>query len=327
MPPSSSRGRGGRAPDGGSMSGQPTTGGSFTMGGVFGGGDEEGSEYQQGGANDEFYNEEYGDPLAWQEMIYGYLPDQILAYVDSLGEDPRTYGAWIQSQMPNVLSYLDSVTQSSPLGMDPARQQAFFASPDGFQVLFEMGLQWFSARDSRLQGLGGGRPKGGGGRGRGGGGGGPRRPTAEEIRAQFDVDELADGITGMWQGMLLDKPKDARSMAKAYVEEIVKNPEQKLDFQTYVKKKIENTDRYASIFKDLPDGVDAATHIQRYYQSALQYLRPENAESTAIQGVQFGADPNAFRGLLNRQEEVQNSSAFIGKLEGRMSRMRGVLRG
>lgn len=292
-----------------------------------------GPTHTPGGDNREFYEDEYGNQLeqggedfSWAEMIYGYLPNTILNYAESQGWDPRTYGGWVDQQMPELLTWLDSIVYSGPTTTvaDRAERQAnFYQTPEGFQHLFQLGLNWFASRDSRLRGINGSRPRGGRGRG----GGGSRGPSADEIRAQFDLDQLSDMAAGIWRGSLLEEPKNARDMAKAYVEEIVKNPKQKLDFETYIKKRVESSDRYASIYRNKPEGMDAPTYIQRYYQSALQFLRPRNAEDVAIQGAQFGADPNAFRGLVNRQDETISSTPFISKIEDRMTRVRGVLRG
>ena len=104
-----------------------------------------------------------------------------------------------------------------------------------------MALDWIGAKDARFHGMvaggGGSRSSGGGGRGRGG-------PTAAEIRAKFDLDELADAVEDQWYSALLTHAPDARGLARAYVDQVVANPQQKLDFNTFVEKRIENTSRY-----------------------------------------------------------------------------------
>lgn len=157
---------------------------------------------------------------------------------------------------------------------------------------------------------------------------GSGRPSAEDIRNQFDVDQLAQNATDLWRGYLLEEPDDARGIARDYVNAIVATGgQQKIDFGTYVQKRAKETSRWASVYRSKPENVSEIDYIGRYHQAALQVMRPQNADSVAIGGAQLGADSAAFAARLGRTDEVQRSSSFIDGLGTRMNEVSKVLRG
>lgn len=150
---------------------------------------------------------------------------------------------------------------------------------------------------------------------------GSRGLTAAEIRQSFDMDELSRTVTQLYQGMLFDEPRDPRGLAKAYVDAIVANPDQKLDFESFVTTQIEKEPRYAAIYANKPAGMTAGQFMAPYMNSAAQVLRPSNAGEAARAGAQLGSSPDAFREKLGRSREAQVSTPFITGLENRITQL------
>jgi hypothetical protein len=117
-------------------------------------------------------------------------------------------------------------------------------------------------------------------------------------------------------------------MAKAYVDKIVKNPDQTLDFDEFILgNNIQKENRYASIYKQKPSSMSEQEFLQPYHQTAKQILQPDAAAGAAIGGAQFGASAAQFQERLARSNEYQTSSPFMQGLEGRMSSIKGLLKG
>ena len=150
---------------------------------------------------------------------------------------------------------------------------------------------------------------------------GTRKPTAQEIRQSFDLDELTNAVSNMYRGLLLDDAADPRAIARAYIEAIVSNPDQKLDFDTYVEGYIDKEPRAAAIYRNKPDSMSKAQFLQPYMQSAQQVLRPGNAAEAARAGAQLGSSPDAFREKLGRSREAQVSSPFITGMENKITQL------
>ncbi len=164
--------------------------------------------------------------------------------------------------------------------------------------------------------------------GGGGRGSGARTLTAEEIRNMFDLDELAKAVNDMNRGLVLEDHNDAKGLARKYVDAIVATgAEKEIDFETFVRNKIEATARFKNIYKRKPESVSAEAYMAPYLQAAMQMASPGEAAAIAIGGAQFGASAESFRQRLNRTDNVTGSSPFINALEGRMNNLNAVLRG
>ena len=170
-----------------------------------------------------------------------------------------------------------------------------------------------------------GKPSSGSGRARG--------PTAQEIRNMFDVDQLTDAANTIWQGWLVEDAPEARKLAKAYVDEVVRTKgENEIDFQTFITNKIKKTNRYGLIYQNKPDGLSEQQYLQPYVQSARQIMGGGQGQETAVAdvatgGAALGASGDAFGQRLNRTAGVQNSSGFISGMEDRVRGVSNLLRG
>lgn len=76
-------------------------------------------------------------------------------------------------------------------------------------------------------------------------------------------------MNDLWFNAVLDSAPNPRGLAKAYVETIVKDPEQKVDFDTFVRKRVENSKRYKTIYRRKPEGMPHEQFLQPLYQTAL----------------------------------------------------------
>lgn len=162
----------------------------------------------------------------------------------------------------------------------------------------------------------------------GGGGGGGGGLSAEDIRNQFDIDQLAEAASNIWRGMLLTDDADTRGMAKAYVEAVVAGKgEKKIDFTEFIRGKAKKTGRYASIYRNKPESMSEEQYLSPYFQSAMQVARPGKADEIAIQGAQFGASASAFAARLKRSEAATSSAPFMQDLQRRLTDINEVFRG
>ncbi len=206
-------------------------------------------------------------------------------------------------------------------GMQRLGGEYFLKTVEGFNQLKEAAVQWYS--NVLPFNAGGGSFRGGGG------GGGRRSLTPDEIKKQFDLDELAERATEIWRGILLTDDFDARGMARAYVDAVIAGKgEQRIDFDTFIRNKARETDRHASIYKNFkPGALSEEQYLQPFYAAAQQVLRPENAADVAIGGAQFGADSATFGARLRRSEEATSSAPFIGELETRLTDLNNLFKG
>jgi hypothetical protein len=202
--------------------------------------------------------------------------------------------------------------------VDPNARQ----SPDGLNAMTEWAISWLSGKTGfpLITDSGGG--------GGGGGGGGAKGPTAEEIRDQYDLAQLANNVDDMSRGLVLAEHRDAKGLARKYVDAVVDTKAEKvIDFETFVRADIEKTSRYKSIYANKPESVKAENYIAPYLNAAMSMVRPHDADEIAIGGAQFGASADQFRQRLNRDDAVTGSSTFISGLEGRLEELNGVFKG
>lgn len=164
----------------------------------------------------------------------------------------------------------------------------------------------------------------GGGRG----GGGPKGPTDADIRNRYDLDRLSAIASDIWRGMLLDDNTDSRKMARAYVDEIVKSGGEKtIDYTEFIRSQARKTDRYASIYVNLPEAMSEEQYLTPYFQSAFNVVRPGDAADIAIGGAQFGSDKATFTSRLQRTDAATSSAPYINQLQSRLEGLNKLFKG
>jgi hypothetical protein len=296
-----------------------------------------------GGDNTAYYAQQQNDNTSWIDNLNNTILDELRAAGEDAGYSEDAMNQIFDGNISHMLTDLDRellrgqatslagrayrIMEETPVGMRKAVDASVYLTDrDGIEATTNYARAWFQQRYPELQttweiGTGGSRSRGGGG--------GSRGLTAEQIRQQFDVDQLAAAVQNRWRGTLLTETDKSRDIAEDYIEEMVASGgKQKLDFDTYVDKKIEATDRFASIYANKPKSMSTAQYLQPYVQSAQQIVGATNeAAQLGIQGAQFGASGAAFQARLNRTDAVTSSAPFINKIGERMTALRGMLRG
>lgn len=274
--------------------------------------------------------DEFDDEFFWQDAVIGRIKDDIKAVSKAYDVDVSAIDGWFNGQQTNLLKYLNGFMVKAGTTGYGGGPEFYTGTPQGINQLFTLARGWvglqFPAFNELINGMG----NAGGGGGGGGGGRGPRKPTAAEIRAQFDVDQMVSAINDMSRGLVLAEEKNARSIANGYINAIVANPEQELDFETFVRNKILGSARAKVIYAGKPESLSHEQFLQPYVQAFQQMAGPgfgDQLSDVATAGARLNADPNAYRARLERTSQVQASSPFLNKLGERMAGIRGVLRG
>lgn len=288
------------------------------------------------------------DPFDWATLVGQNIALDMGYWADLNGEQlgfvEQMYGQFASGMFDAIYSQLfvaaDTSRQNAPAlvkgeiargeanpeeyGVMGMGSQYYTQTLKGMQEMVDFARNWMSTKTGfDLVAA----PRSGGSRGRGGGGG-RSGPTEEDLRNQFDLDELAEGINNMNRGLVLEEHADAKGLARKYVDAIVATKgEKKIDFETYVRGKIEGTSRFKNIYAHKPESVSAEAYIQPYLQAAMQMGTPDEAAEVAIGGAQFGASAESFRQRLNRTENATGSAPYINQLEARMNNVSSVLRG
>lgn len=205
---------------------------------------------------------------------------------------------------------------------DAMAKDFFMGSIEGYNLLVSSVWDWFNRKSPVDLGQYG-KPSG-----PGGSGSGRRGLSEQDIRNQFDLDQLSEAADSIWRGMLLEDTADSRSMARAYVDAMVAGKgEVKIDFTEFIRQRAMKTDRFAAIYQNKPSSLSPEQYMAPYFAAAQQVARPDTADDIAIGGAQFGSDANTFGARLRRTDEATSSSNFINELQGRLSGLSGVFRG
>jgi len=271
--------------------------------------------------------------FSWIDFLEDSLVKQFSGYYTAIGLDPLQARAAVLSNFNALGHYLDdeimgvSFDEAGQASADPRMQAFYTTTSTGLNALFNISRNWLISHDANLGRVarlaGGTQPT------RSGRGGGGRGPTAAEIRQQFDLDQLSNSANDLWRAHLLEESDDPRGIAKAYVDAVVATGgQQKIDFATFVRSRIEKTSRYASIYRSKPESVGALDHLTPYHQTARQVMgSTDEAAEAAIGGAQFGASGASFAARLSRTDAATSSAPYIQSLEQRMNALSGVLKG
>ncbi len=257
------------------------------------------------------------------QSLWGFIQNEAAGQAEALGLSEWEYSSIMGASRQNVwdftLRFAEAYTQE---GSD--KDMSFLTqNPEGIRLLFTVGWNEFRSLNpvfGKLSGFGT-KPSGGSGRGASG-------PSAQDIRNRYDIDELAQGADSIWRNMLMDTPKSSRSIAKGYVDEMVRTKgEKRIDFVAYVRKRAMETNRFSVLYTNKPDSIEPEAYLARYAGVAAQVLAPKNVEEAATGGARIGADAASFGAKLARSDEVTGSAPFINGLENRMRNLSKVFRG
>lgn len=284
------------------------------------------------------------DSSDWRMKIQTQLAADLRAFAEKAGYPAFTLDSWLRDQMDSLMRWVEpfvltqdalneiraSIPEGSAGGPATAVTAPFYEGlanphvPEGLTHIYGL------LRDKIAIQFPGFSGDTGGGAG-GGGGGGSRLPTSSEIRQMYDMDQLTDQAQKLARAYLVEDHPDPRGIAKAYVDAVVSSKgQQKIDFTTFVKGRLERTPRWQQIQRGNKTGIDPLEYVSRYAQQALQTLggnRGQGIGDVAAEGAALGGAPGTFQKRLEREDAVRNQSTFISGLEKRISGIANVLRG
>lgn len=251
----------------------------------------------------------------WEEGLLQDLGRGLVSRARELGLGERTALNWLEDSFPSVLKWLELNVFTHGLGV-PLK-----STPGGRQQILSVARAYLNGQWPEMFGDITGTT----------GAGGPRKPTADDIRNRYDVEALAGGVNDMWRAYLKEESEDPRGVARAYVEAIVSNPDQALDFEAYVLGRIRGQGRWQVMYANKPDGQDELSYLQPYDTLAQQYLGGSGGDTGRLgravaQGAGLGATPDAFRQKLQRTDEFSSTDTFINGLGAKVRGARAVLR-
>ncbi len=257
-----------------------------------------------------------GKRAPWEEYVIDIVNFEIGNAAKFLNIDPDPYFTWFASHQTEMLN---GITPSAGF----FRENPQLLTVEHLNGFAQMGVWWLRGQQPHLADGLGKEPF------KKGGGGGRRGPTASEIRASFDVDELSRGVTQLWNAWLMEEPKDAVGIAKAYVEAIVRNPEQKLDFKSFVLREIEGTAKYAVLAKNKPTHQPYEDFIGPLMAQASSFLG--GGEGTQVgdlvgDAAQLASSPDAFAQRLGKERQITGSAPFLQSMEAQLRAVKGVFK-
>ncbi len=280
------------------------------------------------------FEEEY--PFDWRTKFRTDAVSQIERWSETMQVSKFALDAWVRDHMDGAIGYIkenlfayNSVRKpqfnedKGVMELGPAQPWAP-STPADFEQIWNLGISYF-AMESGLPFHQ--KP------GSGSSGSGSRGPTAQDIRNMFDEDQLTDAANAIWQGRLVEEAPDARGLAKAYINEMVRSMGKKdLDFETFILNKAKGTSRHNLIYQNKPESMSHLQYIQPFVQAANQAMGAagqvgQTASDVAVGGAALGADAGAFQQRLARTSGNQNSQGFITGLEDRVRGVKDLLRG
>jgi len=268
------------------------------------------------------------NPGKWLRDLNNTLWKEMSEIGDAYGMSPMEVNRLFQQHIgglnDQLVNHFMPTAANYAAGYGTTPVSFYTETKAGAEYLADYGRRWLEGKISGLDfsvdlpGPGSGRT---GSRGSAG-------PTAEDIRAAYDLDELAKGANTLWQGWLLEDAQDPRGMARAYVDAIVSTGgKQKIDFTEFIRGRAKDTSRWASVYGRKPESMTEEQFLQPYFQAASQLINPRDAANVAIQGAQFGASAQQFNERLKREDSVTGSAPFINSMQEKMGAVSGILKG
>lgn len=264
---------------------------------------------------DTYFERSADQLMAWLENFVYYSPQEIQdrTSFESTGYERMPVGVNATHPTGGEADYLDAAGNPHiPGGIENlVKTAANWISQDvpGFG-------DWYNGGDVNIR--------------TGGGGGGSRKPTAAELRAQFDIDKLTRDAQKMARAFLVEDIDNARDIAVSYVNAVVSSGgEQAIDYGEWVNQRLEKTTRWKQIYRNKPEGVNPLDYIQPYANAAQQALggnRGQGISQVVGEGAALAGNAQSFGARLAKEDTVKNQSNFITGLEKRMSNISGILR-
>ncbi len=278
-------------------------------------------------------------PFAWTTIIGSHVFDSLRAWEEATGQlegmaesqfdiysksmFSAIYNKFLLPNNPEFQHFLgvNDVSELTANQLDERRLQHYQNDPAGIAEMIRFGLSFIGGQMGvplTLQ-----PPSGTSGSGRGRSG-----PSAQDIRNQFDIEELSVAVDDMSRMLVFEPHRGAKALARQYVDLIVKGKgEVNVDFETFIRSDIAKTARFKSIYRQKPDSLKAEQYMAPFFQAARQVARPGEAADLAIEGAQVGADPLTFSNRLARTDAVTGSAPFINALQGRLEGLNQIFKG
>lgn len=273
----------------------------------------------------------------WRTKFRTDMVAQVEKWADALGTSKFALDALVRDHMDGALNYITravfmpntrrSTSFDTEEGVGTVNPTSMWRpdTPQDWEQVWNAGLLYFSAQAGvDLASIGSGS-----GRGRRG----ARGPSAQDIRNMFDEEQLTDAVQSMWGAYLLEDTKEARKIAKNYIEAHVSSGGQKeIDFETYVKGRMEGTPRWKQIYQNKPEGVDALQYIGPYVAMTSNMIGGGSGNKQlqgdlVAGGAALGASQDAFANRLKRTDQHTASSGFINGIENKVRSVANILRG
>ncbi len=273
----------------------------------------------------------------WMKIIRSHVFDSLRAWEGATGQlDGMADNVFFQYQAPmwNALHSqflspsartthflgVNDVSELQQTQIQDRRTQYYRSTQEGITEMIQFGIQFMGGQmGAPLSFV---APSGSGGR-RGAGG-----PSAQDIRNQFDIEELSTAVDDMSRMLVFEPHRGAKQLARQYVDLMVKDLGKKnIDFETFVRADIAKTARFKSIYRNKPEALKAEQYMAPFFQQARSVVTGDEASDIAIGGAQFGADPQAFASRLARTDAVTGSAPFINSLQGKLQGLNQIFAG
>ncbi len=279
-------------------------------------------------------------PFDWRTKFRTDAVSMVERWSEEFGVSKFALDSFVRDNMDNALSFINAnvISPNSlrgpPVGGHQTGRTELVGghqrgrwtpqTPEDFEQIWNAGIAKFSMMlGFDLQQA---KPSTSSGSGRSG-------PSAADIRNMFDEDQLTEVANNIWQSRLVEDAPDARGMAKAYIEQMVRSRgEQKIDYEQFILNKVNGSARHELIYSNKPSGISDLAHIQPYVQAAMQAMGGtgqlgSQMSDVAVGGAALGANAGAFQQRLARTSANQNSQGFINGLEDRVRGVSNLLRG
>lgn len=279
------------------------------------------------------------DIFDWTNIVTSHVGDSLFAWEKATGQIEgmwkhtfKQYGRQMYSAIqqrffsPNAdtthFLTVNDVSASQQTQIQEQRINYYQNTSAGIKEVIEFGIQFMGG----LMGaqLSPASPKSSGGRGRGG----PRGPTDQDIRNKFDIEELTRSVDDLNRMLVFEPNDNSKKIARDYVELVVRGKgEKKIDFENFVRTKIEATSRFKSIYRNKPKALRAEQYMAPFYQQAASVTSGDEAAELAIGGAQFGASAQQFQARLGRTDAVITSAPYVNQIQGRLEELNQVFKG